>query len=117
MAPRLARVAVYIRALHGDPMEAGNTLFSCVEVILIYTIVIFETVYLKASFLIGANANLVLRDTLDALVGKCSASACLTVLREAVTTTYQLTMETLYMGNNNNNGNGGALGLVNGRGI
>uniref|UniRef100_A0A914LRG8 F-box domain-containing protein n=1 Tax=Meloidogyne incognita TaxID=6306 RepID=A0A914LRG8_MELIC len=78
LAPGLAKIAICIRALHGDPAEAGNTLFSCIE----------------ASILLGFNTNVTLRDTLFALTTKCSPSTCLTVLREAISTTNNLTIET-----------------------
>uniref|UniRef100_A0A1I8BX15 CCR4-NOT transcription complex subunit 11 n=1 Tax=Meloidogyne hapla TaxID=6305 RepID=A0A1I8BX15_MELHA len=78
LAPGLAKIAITIRALHGDPAEAGNTLFSCIE----------------ASILLGLNTDVTLKDTLFALTTKCSPSSCLTVLREAISTTNQLTIET-----------------------
>ena len=44
--------------------------------------------------MLGFNTNVTLRDTLFALTTKCSPSTCLTVLREAISTTNNLTIET-----------------------
>lgn len=79
MEPALARVAVCIRAGHGDPIEAGNTLFSCVE----------------ACVILGSNAEMLLKKTLYTLISKCSIGVCLTVLRGAISSTHNTLMEIL----------------------
>jgi len=67
-SPRLARLAIFTRAIYGTLVEAGHTLFSCVEM----------------AVRIGRDPNMLLYLAVLEVSTRCSAEVCLTMFRESI---------------------------------